>query len=132
MKYTLQREIILKTLFENSTHFTPESLHRFIRDSYPNLNIGVATIYRTLGLLEKSDIISSISFGIQGKKYEFEQTHHDHLICDECGDIVEFLDKDIEKKQLEIAKEFGYKIVSHMMQIHGICPKCQAKLNEKE
>lgn len=126
MKYTKQREIILETLYYTKEHFTPEKLYLLIKDNYPNLNMGIATVYRTLNFLEESELATSISFGMHGKKYEFGgKEHHDHLICKECGDIIEFLDDVIEKRQDEIAKQHGYKIDSHNMQIFGICPKCQ-------
>ena len=128
MKYTKQREVILETLFFSNNHFTPESLYLLIKDSYPKLNIGIATVYRTLNFLEESELATSISFGMHGKKYEFGgKEHHDHLICKECGDIIEFLDDIIETRQEEIAKKHNYKIQSHNMQIFGICPKCQEK-----
>ena len=128
MKYTKQREVTLETLFFSNNHFTPESLYLLIKDSYPKLNIGIATVYRTLNFLEESELATSISFGMHGKKYEFGgKEHHDHLICKECGDIIEFLDDIIETRQEEIAKKHNYKIQSHNMQIFGICPKCQNK-----
>lgn len=129
LKYTLQREVVLKILYENDKHFTPEELHMYIKKEFPNLNIGIATIYRTLNLLEESNIITSISFGQSGKKYEIAiKPHHDHLICDVCGTIIEFEDNNIEKRQIEIAKRYGFFIKSHILQLHGICKECQVKL----
>ncbi len=134
LKYTHQREVVLKTLFDNvDTHFTPEDLYLLIKHNNPDLNIGIATIYRTLGLLEKADFVNSISFGVSGKKYEFgTQIHHDHLICSNCGAIVEFVDEEIEERQQKIANKYGYIIKEHVLQIFGICPTCQTKLNKKD
>ncbi|MDR1912484.1 MAG: transcriptional repressor, partial [Helicobacteraceae bacterium] len=68
----------------------------------------------------------SVSFGASGKKYEFGlKEHHDHMICDSCGAMIEFVDKEIEKRQKEIASSKGFKIVSHAMQIRGLCKACQ-------
>lgn len=132
MKYTKQREIILESLYKSSSHLTPEELYLKIKEYYPNLNIGIATVYRTLNFLEENHLATSISFGVQGKKYEFgEKKHHDHIICIKCGAIVEFLDEFIEKRQIEIAKARGYEMIEHSMQIFGICPKCQ-KLKRKD
>ena len=87
LKFTKQRELILKFLYENEGHFTPEDIYMLLKKEYPEINIGIATVYRTLTLLEESDIASSISFGAQGKKYELGlKQHHDHLICTSCGD----------------------------------------------
>ena len=130
LKFTIQREVILKTLYDSDEHLSPEALHRLIQENYPELKIGIATVYRTLSLLEDSDIVTSLSFGTQGKKYELgAKEHHDHMICTECGDITEFVDEEIEKRQEKIAKEFGFVMKDHSMQIYGICKKCQEKNN---
>lgn len=128
LKYTVQREAILKTLYNSDEHLTPESLHQLMQTKYPELKTGIATIYRTLSLLEESNIVTSISFGVQGKKYELgAKEHHDHMICTECGTIIEFVDEEIEKKQHKIADELGFKMQDHSMQIYGICKDCQNK-----
>jgi Fur family transcriptional regulator, ferric uptake regulator len=128
LKYTKQRELILKFLYEHDGHFTPEELNVQLKKIYSQENIGIATIYRTLTLLEESGIVTSISFGTQGKKYEFGlKKHHDHLVCVQCGKIVEFYDETIEKKQLEIAKNFEFEMTDHIMKIIGICKSCQKK-----
>ncbi len=130
LKFTIQREVILKTLYDSDEHLTPEALHRLIQNNYPDLKIGIATVYRTLSLLEDSDIVTSLSFGTQGKKYELgAKEHHDHMICTECGNITEFVDEEIEKRQEKIAKEFGFLMKDHSMQIYGICKNCQKKNN---
>ncbi len=126
LKFTKQREFILKALYDNEGHFTPEELHDLIKKKAPNLNTSIATIYRTLGLLEESKIINSISFGSKGKKYEFGlKSHHDHLICIECGALIEFEDEVIETRQSQIAKEHNFKMTNHTMNIFGICENCQ-------
>ena len=128
MKYTEQRAIILQILVNLDDHLNAEEIHTIIQKEYPDQNIGIATIYRTLNFLEEVNLISSISFGKNGKKYEGNtDEHHDHLICTSCGKIVEFLDDTIEKRQEEIATKNGFKITDHSMQIYGLCQKCQDK-----
>ena len=128
LKYTKQRELILQIIYDNDGHFTPEDIYNLIKMSYPEVKIGIATVYRTLTLLEEAEIVSSISFGSQGKKYEFGlKDHHDHLVCLKCGGIEEFVDETIEKQQEEIAKKFNFKMTNHIMKITGICSTCQAK-----
>jgi Fur family ferric uptake transcriptional regulator len=132
LKFTKQREVVLKTLYNNDEHFTPESLYLLIKETYPELNVGIATVYRTLNLLEESSIVTSISFGSAGKKYELaNKPHHDHLICKCCGLIVEFENDDIETKQEEIASKNGFKLTSHLMQLYGICENCQKSRKNK-
>ena len=126
LKFTKQRELVLKFLYENDGHFTPEDIYTLLKEQYPEVNIGIATVYRTLTLLETSQIASSISFGVQGKKYELGlKKHHDHLICTHCGDIIEFFDEIIESRQEEIAKRFNFQMTGHTMKIIGLCENCQ-------
>ncbi len=126
LKYTNQREIILQTLYNNSEHLTPELLHDLIQKNYPDIKVGIATVYRTLSLLEESALVTSISFGAQGKKYELDtKHHHDHMICTACGKIIEFVNDDIERLQNEVAHAHNFKITDHIMQIHGLCEACQ-------
>jgi len=128
LKFTIQREVILETLYNSDEHLTPESLHHLIQEQYPDLKTGIATVYRTLALLEDSNMVTSLSFGAQGKKYELgAKEHHDHLICTECGNITEFVDEAIEKRQHSITDELGFKMSDHSMQIYGICKNCQEK-----
>jgi len=128
LKFTAQRELVLKTLFTYEEHFTPEDLYMLIKKNDPTSNVGITTIYRTLNLLEANKIVTSISFGIQGKKYELgNKPHHDHLICNQCNKIVEFEDQTIEKLQGKIAKMHDFKLTEHIMQLYGICKDCQDK-----
>lgn len=128
LKFTKQREMVLKALYDNEGHFTPEDLYSLIRSQHPDLTISIPTIYRTLALLEESGIVDSLSFGAKGKKYEFGlKGHHDHLICTQCGKLIEFQDDVIEKRQEEIAKKFNFKMTDHTMNIRGICESCQKK-----
>lgn len=128
LKFTKQRELILKFLYNNDEHYTPEDIYVLLKQKYPDIKIGIATVYRTLTLLEESRIVSSISFGSQGKKYELGlKKHHDHLICTQCGDIIEFYDGLIEERQKLIAEKFHFKMTDHTMKIFGICKNCQKK-----
>ncbi|MEA1956598.1 MAG: Fur family transcriptional regulator [Campylobacterota bacterium] len=130
LKFTIQREVILETLYDSDEHLTPESLHHLIQEKYEDLKTGIATVYRTLALLEDSNMVTSLSFGAQGKKYELgAKEHHDHLICTQCGAITEFVDEQIEDRQHKIADELNFKMQDHSMQIYGICNNCQKENN---
>jgi Fur family ferric uptake transcriptional regulator len=127
LKFTKQRELVIKFLYDNDGHFTPEDIYTQLKQQHPDINIGIATVYRTLTLLESSQISSSISFGVHGKKYELGlKKHHDHIICIKCGDIIEFFDDVIEERQEEIAKKFNFQMTDHTMKLVGLCEKCQA------
>jgi Fur family ferric uptake transcriptional regulator len=129
LKFTIQREVILEMLYNSDEHLTPEALHHLIQEKHPDLNTGIATVYRTLSLLEDSEMVTSLSFGAQGKKYELgAKDHHDHIICTKCGSISEFVDEEIESRQKKIAEELGFVMQEHSMQIYGICKTCQTKI----
>jgi Fur family ferric uptake transcriptional regulator len=131
LKFTIQREVILEMLYNSDEHLTPEGLHHLIQEKHPDLNTGIATVYRTLSLLEDSAMVTSLSFGAQGKKYELgAKDHHDHIICTECGSISEFVDEEIELKQKKIAEKLGFQMQEHSMQIYGICKECQNKIKK--
>ncbi len=126
LKFTIQREVILEMLYNCDEHLTPEALHHRIQKKHPELKTGIATVYRTLALLEESEMVTSLSFGAQGKKYELgAKEHHDHIICTQCGSITEFVDEQIEQQQHKITQALGFLMKEHSMQIYGICHSCQ-------
>ncbi len=126
LKFTAQREAILRTLYDHPDHFTPENLYLLVKEKYPELNTGITTVYRTLNLLEENKLATSLSFGTQGKKFELgNKPHHDHLICEVCGKIVEFEDPQIEVRQRQIAEANGFQLTNHLMQLYGICEACR-------
>ena len=126
LKYTDQREIVLSVLLNAEDHLTAEEVYNEIKKEHTDSNIGIATVYRALSFLEEVDLITSIAFGTDGKKYESNaKSHHDHLICTNCGKIIDFMDDDIEKRQDKIAKKNKFKITSHSMQLYGTCETCQ-------
>ena len=126
LKFTQQREQVLKALYENEGHFSPEELHRLILAKRPDSKVGIATVYRTLTLLEEEGLADSISFGKEGKRYEIGlKKHHDHLICTHCGKIIEFFDETIEKQQEEVARKFDFEMTDHAMKIIGVCKECR-------
>ena len=125
LKYTEQREIVLSILLSATDHLSAEDVYNEVKIQFPESNIGIATVYRALSFLEEVDLITSITFGTDGKKYESNaKSHHDHLICTSCGKIIEFVDDEIEKRQERIAKKNKFVITSHSMQLYGTCSDC--------
>lgn len=95
---------------------------------HEDVDIGLATVYRVLTQFEQAGILTRSQF--DGGKAVFELNdgdHHDHLICTNCGKVVEFTDPEIEKRQHFIAEEKGFSLESHTMMLFGICPACQKK-----
>lgn len=132
LKNTTQREVILAAMFKHKGHYTPEEIHGFTQKEEGGKNIGIATVYRALNFFEQEGFATSISFGADGKKYELNiKAHHDHMICDECGKIIEFESDEIERLQESEAAKKGFLIKTHAMQLRGICAQCQEQKKGK-
>ncbi len=129
LKVTLPRMKILEIL-ESSTkaHLSAEDIYRLLMDS--DEDIGLATVYRVLTQFESAGLVIRHHFeGGQGV-FELDRgKHHDHLICIQCGKIVEFVNSEIEEKQHQIAEEAGFDITDHSLIIYGKCNKsnCQER-----
>lgn len=107
-------------------HLSAEDVYRALINE--DVDIGLATVYRVLTQFEQAGILVRSQF--DGGKAVFELNdgdHHDHLICTNCGKVVEFSDTDIEKRQHKIAKDHGFALESHTMLLYGICPDCTPK-----
>ena len=117
VKLTDQRRIIAKVMSEASDHPDVDELYNRVSKIDPKISI--ATVYRTVKLFEESGIVEKHDF--KGGKARYEQSpdeHHDHLIDINSGEIVEFVDKEIEKLQHEVAKKLGYKLVDHKLELY--------------
>ncbi len=125
LKSTRQREIILDEFLRCDSHLSTEDLYLKLRKKHPG--IGYATVYRTLKIFSECGIAAARNFGDGQTRYESTtcEEHHDHLICKECGAIIEFEDTRIEQLQEQVARDHGFTIVSHRLEIFGLCAKCQ-------
>ena len=125
MKHTRQRELILETFINTGGHVSAEELYNRVIKKDPS--IGLATVYRTLSLLCECGIAQQQEFGEGKTRFELvdEYRHHDHLICTECGKIIEFENCNIEQQQEEVAKAHGFTIYSHRLEIYGLCKDCR-------
>ncbi len=124
-KSTRQRDIIASEFFKCEDHITAEDL--YIKINKRHKDIGSTTVYRTLKLLAESGLATARVFADQLTRYEpvSEDEHHDHLICLDCGSIIEFEDPKLERLQEKIASEFGFSIVDHNMEFYGYCRDCK-------
>ncbi len=124
LKHSQQREIILQHFLDTSGHMTVDDLYRVIHRKHPG--IGRTTIYRALKLFVDAQLASAIELkdGLTRFEHKYRHAHHDHMICTECGTILEFLNTEIERLQDEIADAYGFTIESHRHQIFGQCQKC--------
>ncbi len=125
LKNTKQRNYILQILLREKKHLSANELYQLVRKKYPS--IGYATIYRTLKLLYKSGLCRQLKLEDGKTKYEhsYAQEHHDHLICLNCGKIIEVFDNQIELLQLRLAKKYEFDVKNHKMELYGFCNKCK-------
>lgn len=125
LKITRQRRVVLNIFAKCEDHISAEELYKIVTATDPK--IGLATIYRTLALLTRSGLASELDFGDGQKRYEhkFMHSHHDHMVCTECGKIIEFTHPIIEKLQDDIAKKNGFTITSHKLDLYGVCKECK-------
>ncbi len=93
------------------------------------VNAGTATVYRTLELLSRAGLVQEHDFGEGFKRYEplAAQSHHEHLICVECGKVVEFSSERLERMKSLIADEYGFRYHHHRLEIYGVCRECEQR-----
>ena len=122
VKLTEQRKIIAKVMSESTDHPDVDELYK--RVSQIDSKISIATVYRTVKLFEESGILAKHDFkGGKARYEELSESHHDHLIDVKTGDIIEFVDKEIEELQKKVAEKYGYKLVDHKLELYGIKKK---------
>ena len=116
VRLTDQRKVIAQVMAESTDHPDVDELHK--RISEVDKKISIATVYRTVKLFEEAGILVKHDFKAGKARYEINDDHN-HLIDINSGEIVEFVDKDIEKLQNEVAKKLGYKLVDHKLELYG-------------
>ncbi len=124
LKASRQRETIVDVFFKSRSHLRIDELLSEVRRVDPR--VSQATVYRTMRLLADCGLAEPRNFGDGQTRYELSNRdcHHDHLICTECGRIVEFVDSRIEKLQAQVAREYGFRITDHKMELYGVCKDC--------
>ncbi|OFZ31762.1 MAG: transcriptional repressor [Bdellovibrionales bacterium RIFCSPHIGHO2_01_FULL_40_29] len=131
LKITEQRMLILRCLHDaevqsGERHVTAQEL--FEKVAAVDSSVGFATVYRFLRNLAEKKFVTEVRMGGQSSRYELTtQHHHDHLTCTSCGKICEFENPKIEKLQSQVADHFGFILTSHILELYGLCPSCQAK-----
>ena len=119
VKLTDQRKIIAKVMSQSKDHPDVDELYKRVSKIDPKISI--ATVYRTVKLLEEEGIVAKHDF--KGKKARYEElseSHHDHLIDVKTGEIVEFVDEEIEILQKKVAEKLGYNLIDHKLELYGI------------
>ena len=122
VKLTEQRKIIAKVMSESNDHPNVDELYNRVSKVDPKISI--ATVYRTVKLFEESGILAKHEFkGDKARYEELNEGHHDHLIDIKSGEIIEFVDEEIEKLQKKVAEKYGYELVDHKLELYGVKKK---------
>ena len=122
VKLTDQRKIIAKVMSESTDHPNVDELYK--RVSEVDKKISIATVYRTVKLFEESGILAKHDFkGGKARYEELNEGHHDHLIDIKSGEIIEFVDNEIEELQKKVAEKYGYDLVDHKLELYGVKKK---------
>ncbi len=136
LKATMPRMRILE-IFQKAQeneiqrHLSAEDIYKQLVAE--DVDIGLATVYRVLTQFEAAGLIVRHYFGNDRATYEMDDgQHHDHIVCTRCGRVEEFVDAEIEARQLSIAKELGFELEGHALSMYGICADCRRKMKEKE
>lgn len=130
-KLTPQRRAIVDNIIKNEgSHLTTEELYDFVKKECPE--IGLATVYRTVQLLEDLGVVSKLDLNDGCYRYELvhedENHHHHHLICSNCGKVIEVQGDLLEVLEHEIESKYDFKIKNHSVKFYGICNECKNKI----
>ncbi len=131
LRQSQPRDDVADVFLRTEKHVSTQELFELVKKKHKN--IGYATVARTLKLLAEAGLCRIVDFGdgIQRYEHEYGHDHHDHLICSDCGRLVEIFSRKLEKAQDELIRKHGYEQVSHRLQIYGICPKCRKKAKKR-
>ncbi len=124
-RVTPERFEVLDSVMAATGHFDADEL--FLQLKKDGSKVSRATVYNTLDILEECGLVFKTRLKDHGSRYEnaFGRSHHDHIICVQCGKIVEFVDQGIEQSQESVAKKFRFKLLGHSHQLFGLCPDCR-------
>jgi Fur family ferric uptake transcriptional regulator len=120
IKITEQRKVIVKAVADSSDH--PDVDQVYVRAKSIDDKISIATVYRTVKLLEEAKIVEKHDFGDGKARYEIDDEHHDHIINLENGEIIEFFNDEMESLQKKIVDNFGYELINHKLELY-VVPK---------
>src|SRR5256886_12501380 len=131
LKRTAQRDLILDVFLNTEAHVSGEDLYQLVREKDPT--VGQTTVYRTLKLLTDAGLAREVRFGDGRAHYEhnYKHQHHDHMICAECGKVIEFFSAELEAIQDAMAAKHRFEITQHLLRIIGICADCRRANKER-
>ena len=121
LRWTVQRRLIVEKAFDTHEHFTAEELLAMCRSV--DTRVSRATVYRTLGVMEEAGFVEGLDTGEGSRRFEhvLGHEHHDHMVCEDCGKIIEFHNDDLEALKVQAARNLGFELVSHTLKLVVHC-----------
>src|SRR6201988_708183 len=125
LKRTSQRDLILDVFLRTEQHLSNEDLHQLVKKE--GTTVGQTAVYRTLKILTEAGLAREVLFGDERTHYEhnYKHQHHDHMICSECGKIIEFFSAELEAIQDSMAAKHKFEVTQHLLRIIGVCAECR-------
>lgn len=132
LKRTAQRDLILDVFLRTEGHVSGDDLYRLVHEEDPA--VGQTTVYRTLRLLTDAGLAREVRFGDGRAHYEhnYKHEHHDHMICSECGKIIEFYSPELEAIQDAMAAKYKFQLTEHLLRMIGVCSDCRRKKSDRK
>ncbi len=126
-KLTPQRRSVIQAIASTQDHLTPAAIYQKVHQDQPS--IGLATIYRTLDILAKLELICELHAGGSCHSYTIGAPgHHHHLICSNCGEVIDFAGYDLTQLEQRLSRQTGFEIEGHLLEFIGLCQNCQKEV----
>ena len=126
-KVTPQRRFVINAIFHSRKHLTPAAIYEKVRREHPS--VGLVTVYRTIEILEELGLICDTPAGGSCRSHlrRRPSEHHHHLICSDCGRVVDFTDCNLDELERRLARETRFQINGHLLEFLGLCRECRQK-----
>ena len=128
VRITPQRHAILEYLISSESHPTADDIYKALEGDFPNMS--VATVYNNLRVFRNAGLIKELTYGDASSRFDFVTHDHYHIICDECGTIVDFHHPGLEEVERLASHVTGFKVNSHRLEVYGTCPSCASARSE--
>jgi Fur family peroxide stress response transcriptional regulator len=122
VRMTPQRHAILSYLLDSMSHPTADEIHKALEQQYPSMS--VATIYNNLKLFVEAGLVRELTYGDASSRFDADMTDHYHMICENCGKIVDFDHPKLIEVEREAARQTGFAVSGHRMEVYGVCKDC--------
>lgn len=130
VRITPQRHAVLEFLLTSETHPTADEIYRALEPKFPSMS--VATVYNNLRILKELGLVQELTYGDDSSRFDSSPEQHYHIICEECGKIVDFHYPTLDEIESLAERVSGFQINSHRMELYGVCDECVLEKSEKE